>query len=433
MTGPSDVWRGAVGFCRDCDSPVREDASRCRNCGSPRLVHAPELFDLRMAHVDCDAFFASIEKRDRPELRDRPVVVGGGRRGVVAAACYIARTWGIRSAMPVAHARRLCPELVVIPPDKERYSREGRRIREIMQRFTPLVEPISVDEAFLDLAGTERLHGAPPAVVLARLARMVESETGLTISIGLSYNKFLAKMASDLDKPRGFSVIPKAEARAFLDSLRVSELWGVGPASARALERHGIRTVRQLARRDRDWLVARFGRLGAHLHDLARGHDPRPVSPEHETKSVSAETTFEEDIGSLPELEGILWRMARKVMKRAMEKGLAGHVVTVKLRRADFTAHTASTRLDEPTLLAGRIFRAARPLLRRLHDGTPCRLVGVGISQLVEADERLLTSSLDERTAREAKAELAAERLRRKFGDGAVDLGAGLVGRARRE
>ena len=433
MAGPSDRWRGAAaGFCRDCDAPASEGAERCSACGSPRLVIDPEVFELGIAHVDCDAFFASIEKRDRPELRDRPVVVGGGRRGVVAAACYIARTWGIRSAMPVAHALRLCPDLVVIPPDKDRYAREGRKIREIMLRFTPLVEPVSVDEAFLDLSGTERLHGAPPAVVLARLARLVERETGLTISIGLSYNKFLAKMASDLDKPRGYSVISKAGARAFLDSLRVRDLWGVGPASAKALERHGIRSVRQLAGRDRGWLVARFGRLGAHLHDLARGHDPRPVTPEHETKSVSAETTFEEDVRALPELEGILWKMARKVMKRAMEKGLAGHVVTVKLRRADFVMHTASTRLDEPTLLAGRIFRAARPLLRRLHDGTPCRLVGVGISQLVEADERLLTSSLDERTAREARAELAAERLRRKFGDGAVDLGMGLSGRRRR-
>ncbi len=406
--------------------PVHEGDTRCSACGSPRLVTGSEVFGLGIAHVDCDAFFASIEKRDRPELRDRPVVVGGGRRGVVAAACYIARTWGIRSAMPVAHARRLCPDLEVIPPDKDKYSREGRKIREIMLRFTPLVEPLSVDEAFLDLTGTERLHGAPPAVVLARLARLVERETGLTISIGLSYNKFLAKMASDLDKPRGFSVISEAGAQDFLNSLQVRDLWGVGPASAKALERHGIRSVRQLAQRDRAWLVARLGRLGAHLHDLSRGHDPRPVTPEHETKSVSAEMTFEQDVCTLPELESILWRMARKVMKRAMEKRLAGHVVTVKLRRADFIMHTASTRLDEPTLLAGRIFRAARPLLQRLHDGAPCRLVGVGISRLVEADERLLASSLDERMAREAKAELAAERLRKKFGDGAVDLGLGL-------
>ncbi len=429
MTGSSDRWRGAAGFCRDCDAPAGAEDARCAVCGSPRLVRDPEIFSLAIAHLDCDAFFASIEKRDNPALRDRPVVVGGRGRGVVAAACYLARTYGIHSAMPVSRALRLCPSLTVIPPDKEKYAREGRRIRRIMRDFTPLVEPLSIDEAFLDLSGTKRLHGAPPAVSLARLARRVEEETGLGVSIGLSFNKFLAKMASDLDKPRGFAVISRRGARAFLDGLEVRRLWGVGPAAARALARHGIRTVPQLRACERGWLIAHFGRLGAHLHELARGRDTRPVTPEHETKSISAETTLETDISDRARLEAVLWRLARRVMRRAIEKELAGLSVTVKLKRADFTVRTASARLDEPALLAGRIYAAARPLLARLHDGGPCRLVGVGISHLVQASPAELSASLDERAARAAKAELAAEDLRRRFGEGSIDLGRGFSGK----
>ncbi len=400
-----------------------EYAARCPACGSPRLVRAPGLFRLAIAHVDCDAFFASIEKRDNPALREKPVAVGGGERGVVAAACYVARTYGIRSAMPMRTARRLCPDLVVIPPNRAKYEAESARIRRLMERLTPLVESVSIDEAFLDLSGTARLHGAPPAVMLARLAREVEAETGLTISIGLSFNKFLAKMASDLDKPRGYAVIAPAQAQAFLDGLKVRDLWGVGPAAARTLKMHGIETVAQLRVRSREWLVSRFGRFGAHLHDIARGRDPRPVTPAHPTKSISAETTFARDIESREALEAALWQMCRKVMRRALDKGLAGHVVTAKLRHADFETHTAQTRLSEPTLLAHRLFAAARPLIKRLHKGRPVRLIGVGIADLVPVSAGQLTRSLDERAARSARAELAAETLRRRFGDAAIDRG----------
>jgi len=344
----------------------------------------------------------------------------------VAAACYVARTYGIHSAMPVSRAFKLCPSLVAVRPDKDKYAREGRKIRRIMRAFTPLVEPLSIDEAFLDLSGTEKLHGAPPAVSLARLARRVEAETGLTISIGLSFNKFLAKMASDLDKPRGYAVISRARAIAFLDGLKVCDLWGVGPAAAKALARHGIHTVPQLRARDRVWLTAHFGKLGAHLHDLAHGRDNRPVTPVHETKSISTETTFEKDIRDTRELERILWRQAREVMRRAMKKGLAGHTVTLKLRKSDFSTRTASTRLDEPTLLAGRIFDAARALLARVHDGAPCRLIGTGISSLEEVSGDSLAASLDERAARKARADLASEELRRKFGEDAIDRGIAL-------
>ncbi len=414
-------------LCRDCDATLEgapaARVTRCPACGSPRLVRARGLFDLAIAHVDCDAFFASIEKRDNPDLRHRPVVVGGGKRGVVAAACYLARTHGIRSAMPMPIARRLCPDLVIIPPDREKYEAESARIRRLMEQLTPLVETVSIDEAFLDLAGTTRLHGAPPAVMLARLARRVERETGLTISIGLSFNKFLAKMASDLDKPRGFAVIAPDRAQAFLDALKVDDLWGVGPAAARALRMHGIETVAQLRERRREWLIARFGRFGAHLFDVARGRDPRPVTPEHPTRSISAETTFAHDIDSLATLEGTLWRLCRKVMRRALDKGLAGHVVTAKLRHADFETHTARTRLSEPTLLAHRLFDAARPLIARLHQGRPVRLIGIGLADLVPVAPEQLATSLDARAARSARAELAAEALRRRFGDAAIDHG----------
>ena len=429
----TDQWRDTAGLCRDCDAPVAARDDVCPVCGSPRLVKAAGLFDLAIAHVDCDAFFANIEKRDDPRLRDRPVLVGANsRRGVVAAACYIARTYGARSAMPMTRARRLCPDAVVIAPDKDKYARDGRRIRAIMRRFTPLVEPLSIDEAFLDLSGTERLHGAPPAVVLARLARAVEAETGLTISIGLSVNKFLAKMASDLDKPRGYAVIARQDVMAFLDGLRVSDLWGVGPATARALAREGVVSVPQLRARKRDWLIARFGRLGEHLYQLARGHDPRAVQPHHQARSISAETTFAQDIRALPELEAHLWKMARKVMRRALEKELAGDTVTLKLKDADFRQRTLSAHLDEPTLLAGRIFAAARALLRKAHDGAPCRLIGVGISGLAPAPPDMLALSLDARAAKAAKAELTAEDLRRRFGDDAVDFGIGLTGNRRK-
>ena len=419
-------WHGAAGFCRDCDAPLQAAAERCPACGSPRLVVAPGVFGLAIAHVDCDAFFASIEKRDNPAIADRPVIVGGGRRGVVAAACYIARASGVRSAMPMTRALKLCPQAVVIRPDHEKYRRESAKIAAILESATPLVEMASIDEAYLDLAGTETLHGAPPAVVCARLARRIEQEVGITVSIGLSYNKFLAKMASDLEKPRGFSVISREQAADFLGRLKVEELHGVGPAAARALAREGITTVAQLRERDVRWLMRRFGRLGAQLYNLARGIDERPVQPEHERKSISAEHTFEEDISARTALEQELWRLCRKVMRRALEKGLAGRVVTCKLRTADFTTHTAQTRLAEPVALAVHIFPAARRLLARLHDGGPCRLIGVGISDLVEMTPEMLAQSLDERAAKKARAELASEALRRRFGENAVDFGLGL-------
>lgn len=245
------------GFCRDCLAAQAGSRPRCEACGSPRLTRHAELYALSLAHIDCDAFYAAIEKRDRPELRDRPVIVGGGKRGVVSTACYIARIRGVRSAMPMFKALEACPDAVVIKPAMEKYVAVGRQVRAMMQALTPLVEPISIDEAFLDLSGTQRLHGRPPALVLADFARQVEREIGITVSVGLSYCKFLAKVASDLAKPRGFSVIGEDEALSFLAPRPITTIWGVGKAFAAALERDGLRTIGQLQTMERGELMRR--------------------------------------------------------------------------------------------------------------------------------------------------------------------------------
>ena len=240
--------RAVETLCRDCDSRPPADVKTCPACGSPHIAQHKELHGLTIAHLDCDAFYATIEKRDRPELRDVPVIVGGHHRGVVAACCYIARAHGVHSAMPMFKALQACPNATVIKPDMNKYAAVGRKVRTMMENLTPLVEPLSIDEAFMDLAGTEALHRASPAASLAALARRVEEELSITVSIGLSYNKFLAKIASDLDKPRGFAVIGRAEARTFLADKPVSLLCGVGKAMQERLGKNGIIRIGELAR-----------------------------------------------------------------------------------------------------------------------------------------------------------------------------------------
>jgi DNA polymerase-4 len=400
--------------------------TRCPACHGPRLLRHPELFALSIAHIDCDAFYAAIEKRDDPSLLDKPVIVGGGRRGVVSTACYIARMSGVRSAMPMFKALKLCPNAVVVAPDMAKYAKVGEEVRQLMLELTPLVEPLSIDEAFLDLSGTERLHHMPPARALAGLARRIEAEIGISVSIGLSHNKFLAKIASDLDKPRGFSVIGKAETRSFLASRPASLIWGVGKAMQARLARAGITRIAQLQAMEKADLVRRYGMLGARLYHLARGEDARPVNPEEETKSISAETTFEEDIADGARLEDILWRLSEKVSHRAKAQGFAGRSVVLKLKTGDFRLRTRSTTLSDATFLADRIFEAARPLLRREATGTSFRLIGVGIAQLVPASTDEVLTGLDARARARAQAELAMDAVRARFGRSAVGKGRGL-------
>jgi DNA polymerase-4 len=412
-----------AGFCRDCLSPVLPGAVRCPACGSPRLARHPELSRLAIAHIDCDAFYAAVEKRDDPSLEDKPVIVGGGRRGVVTTACYIARICGVRSAMPMFEALKACPDAVVIPPDMAKYARVGREVRALMLDVTPLVEPLSIDEAFLDLSGTERLHGASPAVTLARLARRIEEEIRITVSIGLSFNKFLAKIASDLAKPRGFSVIGRAEAIEFLRDKPVSLIWGVGKALQARLAEDGIRTVGALQRMEEAALARRYGAMGIRLARLARADDRRAVEPDGEAKSVSAETTFERDIAELRALQAILRRLAEKVSRRLKQAGLAGRNVTLKLKTADFRLRTRSRQLADPTRLADRIYTAGVELLAAEADGTRYRLIGIGISEF--ADPRLADPAdlVDHGAAKRAAAEAAIDRIRGKFGNEAVELG----------
>jgi DNA polymerase-4 len=411
------------GFCRDCRRDAPEGRLRCSACGSPRLIRHPQLDALAISHVDCDAFYATIEKRDDPTLADQPVIVGGRRRGVVLTCCYIARTFGVRSAMPMFEARRLCPHAAVVRPDMEKYARVGREVRDLMAKLTPLVEPVSIDEAFMDLSGTARLHGMSPAKALAGFAAAVENELGITVSIGLSSNKFLAKIASDLDKPRGFAVLGGDEAAQFLAPKPVALIFGVGKIAQQRLARDGLRTIGDLQRAGERELARRYGAEGARLARLARGLDDRPVKADREAKSISAETTFDRDLHEFRALELKLWRLTEKVSRRLKAKALAGATVTLKLKTADFRIRTRAQSLAHPTQLASRLFGAGRDLLARETDGTMFRLIGIGVSALSDADGADFADLIDRRAA---EAEHAIDRLREKFGDDAVVKGLAL-------
>ncbi|SNR48949.1 DNA polymerase IV [Puniceibacterium sediminis] len=413
-------------LCRDCLTQF-DGATRCPACRSPRVVQHAELWDLSIAHMDCDAFYASVEKRDNPELADKPVIIGGGRRGVVSTACYIARIRGVRSAMPMFKALALCPDAVIVKPRMSAYVEASRAIRAMMEDLTPSIEPLSLDEAFLDLSGTQRLHGAPPAVMLARLVRRMRDELGLTGSIGLSHNKFLAKIASDLDKPNGYSVIGVAETEAFLRPKPVRMIWGVGASGQDSLDRAGIRTFDDLLRWDRRDLGARFGSMGDRLWHLARGIDTRRVSRDSPMKSISNETTFNEDTSDPDLLDGHLWRMCEKVADRAKAKDLAGRVVTLKLKRANFALLSRRIALRDATQMADRIYRTARGLFDQVGNQGPYRLIGAGLSDLCAAqDADRSPDLLDPDAAKRAHAERATDAIRARFGPDAILKGRAL-------
>ena len=418
-----DAGPAAQILCRDCFTWAARAAARCPACGGPRLVAHAELPALSIAHVDCDAFYAAIEKRDDPSLADRPVIVGGGKRGVVATACYVARTYGIRSAMPMFKALKACPHAVVIPPDMSKYVGVGREVRAMMEALTPAVEPLSIDEAFLDLTGTERLHGAPAALVLARFQKRVEREIGISVSIGLSHNKFLAKVASDLDKPRGFAVIGRAETLNFLAERPVSLIWGVGAAMQERLRRDGIVRIGQLQSMEESVLVKRYGAMGLRLAQLARGADPRNVKPDRKAKSISAETTFDRDIAECEALLPHLRSLSEEVSARLKAGGLAGRLIVLKLKTRDFKLRTRNARLHGPTNLADRIFSAGRELLSKELDGTEFRLIGIGVADLDAADLSEPPDLIDAGAAKRAKAESAMDLIRARYGRDGLALG----------
>ncbi|NVK06846.1 MAG: DNA polymerase IV [Marivivens sp.] len=413
-------------LCKDCLTQF-DSGSRCPSCRSPRVVMHDELWDLSIAHMDCDAFYASVEKRDNPELRDKPVIIGGGKRGVVSTACYIARIRGVRSAMPMFQALKLCPDAVVVRPRMEAYAEASRAVRALMDELTPQIEPLSLDEAFLDLTGTARLHGAPPAIMLARLTKRMKEELGLSGSIGLSHNKFLAKVASDLDKPRGFSVIGRAETVNFLKPKPVRLIWGIGPATQASLDKAGIHTIGDLHRWEKDQLTERFGQTGERLFHLARGEDFRRISPNAPVKSISKETTFFEDTSDADVLDGHLWRLSEQVSARAKAKDKAGRVVTLKLKTKAFKTITKRQSLHQPTQMADTIYRVARSLYDATGHTGPFRLIGVGISDLTAArDADREGDLLDPDAGRRANAERATDKIRAKFGDDAIKKGRAL-------
>lgn len=424
MSAPSSY------FCRDCLTICRTDEEeRCHRCGSPRLLKHKGIGSLSIAHIDCDAFYASIEKRDNPDIADKPVIIGGGRRGVVSTACYLARIRGVRSAMPMFQALKLCPEAVVLRPNMDKYRVASREIRQMMLELTPLVEPLSIDEAFLDLSGTERLHHATPALTLARLAGKIERELNLTVSVGLSYNKFLAKVASDLEKPRGFSVITREEAVAFLAEKPVGIIYGIGPAAQARLAKAGITLVRHLREAPLEKLIGAVGNEALRLAKIAQGKDNRPVVPGHETKSISNETTFEHDISSFEELEGILWRLCDKLSLRMKRAGYATTSVTLKLKDNKFQTITRVMSGLPPTKLAARIFEAARQLLKKECEARRAyRLIGVGATDLCDASSADQGDLADTSAVKTAKMEEAIDSLREKFGAKALKKGIALRG-----
>jgi DNA polymerase-4 len=416
-------------FCRDCLADAANGAVRCKACGSRRIAAHPELDKLTIAHLDCDAFYAAIEKRDDPSLRDKPVMIGGGRRGVVSTCCYIARISGVRSAMPMFQARQLCPQAIIIKPNMAKYVAVGREVRAMMRALTPLVEPLSLDEAYLDLSGTERLHHTTPAKTMAKLAKDIEAKIGITVSVGLSYNKFLAKLASDLDKPRGFSVIGQAEAVSFLREKPVGFIRGAGKALQAKLAKDGITRIAQLQDADAKDLARRYGNTGLWLKRLAHAEDAREVESHGEMKSISSETTFNDDIAKFAELEKILWRQAERVSARAKAAELGGWTVVLKLKTSRFRIKTRSVSLEAPTQLADRIFRTAREPLAREADGTAYRLLGVGLSNICGAHECDPSDLVDRSATKRAAAERAMDKVRSKFGGESVSKGRGLRAR----
>jgi DNA polymerase-4 len=427
-------------LCRDCLAEFVTAPALCPTCGSRRLVSHPELGRLSLAHIDCDAFYATIEKRDNPALADLPVLVGHpGGRGVVTTACYVARRFGPRSAMPMYKALELCPQAVVIPPHMEKYKQVSSQVRAIFDSATPIVEPLSLDEAFLDLSGTATLFRRTPAATLAHIARTIEREINITVSIGLSDVKFLAKMASDVNKPRGFTVIGRAEAVSFLHDLPVTRLPGVGPALAARLKVDGFFTIGDLQARAAAELAARYGETGTLLAKLARGLDERTVHSDRTAKSISAETTFERDISALDELLRRLWPLCERVAERLKKNNIAGRTVSLKLKTARFKLLTRHHRLSSPTQLAEQIYRAAKPLLeketaelkKRGSEGR-FRLIGVGVENLGDADTAdptdLFAVGTPDAAAHLARVEQAMDEVRARFGRGAIGKGRGFRG-----
>ncbi|MBL4836109.1 MAG: DNA polymerase IV [Kordiimonadaceae bacterium] len=420
MTDPDTPLTQSL--CRSCFHTFDGDGP-CPSCKKPKVISHPELFDLTIAHVDCDAFFASVEKRENPELASRPVIIGGEQRGVVSTACYIARMSGVRSAMPMFKAKKLCPDAVIIRGNMKLYQKVGRDIREKMRSLTPLIEPLSIDEAFLDLGGTKKLHKAAPATLLAKFAKEVEDDIGITVSVGLAPNKFLAKLGSDMDKPRGFTVIGTADAVPLLATLPITRIYGIGKKTGQSLAKDGLSQISQLQEMDEAQLIRRYGETGQRLYRLSRGIDKRKVEPASDIKSVSSERTFPKDIADYTSLETRLWSLCETVAADLKRKELAGVTVTLKVKTSMHRLITRSRTMNNPTQLAETLFEVGTSLLKPLTDGTPYRLIGIGVSKfrpLTEADQ---PDFLEPKRTKKANVERAMDALKNKFGIKSISKG----------
>ncbi|MEO0399101.1 MAG: DNA polymerase IV [Pseudomonadota bacterium] len=412
-------------ICAKCGAVEQAARGRCSFCGGPRIAADPELATLAIAHLDCDAFYAAIEKRDDPSLEDRPVIVGGSVRGVVTTACYVARTYGVRSAMPMFKALKACPDAAVVKPNFSKYVEAGRAVRALMTDVTPAVDPLSIDEAFMDLSGTEKIHKAPPFRTLGRLQARIKEEIGITASIGLSHNKFLAKLASDLEKPEGFTVIPRARTAEILAPLPVSKIWGVGAVTAEKLAASGVRTIGALQQMDARLVEQKFGKIGARLAALAWGRDARSVTTARETKSVSSETTFNEDTADEDLLRARLWSLCEDVSTRMKSKDLIGATATLKVKTSGFRTLTRQAGVAPASNLARTLYEATTPLLSPLiTTHSPFRLIGVGYSGLAPASEETPQNDLFVRPeTRWAEEEKAVDAIRARFGPNAISAG----------
>ena len=412
-----------ISICRECFKTFNIKKEFCDKCYSANIISNYEIEDLNIAHIDCDAFYASIEKRDNPKLKNSAVIIGGGKRGVVATACYLSRINGVRSAMPMYKALKLCPSATIIKPNMSKYRDASRKIQNLMNQLTPLTEPISLDEAFLDLSGTKKLHKKIPAVLLAELSKKINQEVGISVSIGLSYNKFLAKICSELDKPKGFSLLGKSEAKKFLNDRPVEILWGVGKILKRKLNDDGIKTISQIEELGIKEVINRYGSIGSHIYSLSQGKDLRRVLPQRQIKSISHETTFENDISDKEVLEKKLWSLCEKVSKRSKEKGLGGQTITLKLKTKEFKLISRSCTIDEPTQIGELIFQHSKTLLDREDDKIKYRLIGVGISNLKDSELCDLYDLINISKTKNAKIEYAIDDIRNKFGKDLIKKG----------
>ena len=418
--------------CRDCSALWNNGYDKnsldnlfCFKCNSRRVISHNEIMILSIAHIDCDAFYASVEKRDNPKLLGKPVIVGGGERGVVAACCYVARISGVRSAMPIFEALKRCPNAIIIRPNIEKYKRVGIQILDMMKNITPIVESVSIDEAYLDLSGTTKLHRGVPAQTLINLVKKIEEEVGITVSIGLSYNKLLAKIGSDLEKPRGFSVIGKEDGVSFLADKPVSMLWGVGNALRKKLENDGITLIGELKFFTERELIKRYGVMGHHLYAFSEGKDERALKSYKKVKTISSEITFRKNLKNIDSLTEELWGLSERVAKRLKEKKLISGALILKLKYSNFKTITRSITLSHPTNLAEEIFQVALALLAKEVGEFSFRLMGIGMKNLYSS-EKSFFNLLDSNKTHIRQVEQVIDDVRQKFGDNAISKGRGL-------